>query len=97
MNKVWEEFIYRRLKREETKSGIKVKRQQSIDFWKPSLEQWSKKIRPDIVITKDGKTTIIDTKWKMINDLVPDDNDLKQMFVYNLYWDCDRNFCFIHL
>ena len=91
MNKLWEEFIYRRLKREETKSGIKVKRQQSIDFWKPTLEQWSKKIRPDIVITKDGKTTIIDTKWKMINDLVPDDNDLKQMFVYNLYWDCDRS------
>lgn len=91
MNKLWEEFVYRRLKREESKFGLIVNRQQSTHFWKPSSDQSPKKIRPDIVIKKEKKTTIIDTKWKIINDLIPDDNDLKQMFVYNLFWDCDRS------
>lgn len=91
MNKLWEEFVYRRLKREETNFGVTVRRQQSADFWKQEMAFSSKKIRPDIVITQDDKTIIIDTKWKVMTDLIPDDGDLKQMFVYNLFWNCDRS------
>ena len=34
---------------------------------------------------------IVDTKWKLIRDGRPSDADLKQMFVYNLFWQTDRS------
>jgi 5-methylcytosine-specific restriction enzyme subunit McrC len=92
MNTLWEEWVYRRLKREEGAFSITVLRQQSTDFWKGEHLPRHKTIRPDIVIkTADGKTIIIDTKWKLVNDLTPADDDLKQMFVYNLYWQCSQS------
>lgn len=89
MNKLWEEFVYRRLKKEELQVNISVLRQQSKDFWQPE-SLLSKKIRPDIILKEFDKTIVIDTKWKSYN-LTPADDDLKQMFVYNLYWKCDRS------
>ncbi len=91
MNKLWEEFVYRRFKKEEGHFGITVHRQQSADFWKPTDNYRSKTIRPDIVIKHTYKTIVLDTKWKIIEDLTPSDEDLKQMFVYNHYWDCDKS------
>jgi 5-methylcytosine-specific restriction enzyme subunit McrC len=107
MNKLWEEFVYRRLKKEEGNVFgdyrlASVKPQQSAEFWKPKTG-YTKSIRPDVVIqyTRNDqvevgdqmptKTIIIDTKWKVIDDMMPSDDDLKQMFVYNLYWDCERS------
>ena len=89
MNKLWEEFVYRRLKKEEVNSNILVQRQQSSNFWKTIYR--SKTIRPDIVISINNRNIIIDTKWKIIDDLNPADEDLKQMFTYNLFWDCDKS------
>ena len=43
------------------------------------------------MITKNNKTVIIDTKWKIIDDNRPGDDDLKQMFVYNLLWDAEKS------
>ena len=56
------------------------------------MKFWNNKlIKPDIVLKKeiDGteQTFIIDTKWKLIDSNKPSDNDLKQMYVYNMYWD----------
>lgn len=39
--------------------------------------------------TKD-QTFVIDTKWKIIEVNNPSDNDLKQMFVYNLHWKAEK-------
>jgi 5-methylcytosine-specific restriction enzyme subunit McrC len=91
MNRLWEEFVYRRLKKEEINFGISVMRQQSADFWKPEFGSKSTTIRPDIVIIQGGKTIILDTKWKVMIDPRPDDDDLKQMFVYNLFWNCEKS------
>ncbi len=109
MNKLWEEFVYRRLKKEENHFDIQVLPQQKTDFWKPSMGNWSKTIRPDVVIKyvpeiEEGqsselqsdkpanlKTLVIDTKWKRLQNLTPSDEDLKQMFVYNLFWECDKS------
>lgn len=95
MNKLWEEFVYRRLKKEEGISNITVQRQQSANFWKPDSSNYSKKIRPDIVLKyREGdieQTVVVDTKWKILQDLIPSDQDLKQMFVYNLFWGCNRS------
>jgi len=92
MNDLFEEFIYRRLRKEEYKYDdilLSITNQVSTKFWD------NKTIRPDILMSyKEGqkkKNLIIDTKWKLLDDLVPSDSDLKQMFVYNLYFSSDRS------
>jgi 5-methylcytosine-specific restriction enzyme subunit McrC len=88
MNKLWEEYIYRMLKRCET-SDVKIKEQKSKPFWE------RKTIRPDIVVeintNASTQTYVIDTKWKIPDAADPADNDLKQMFAYNLYWNAGKS------
>ena len=61
--------------------------QRSKNFWD------SKIVKPDIVLIKKStdETYIIDTKWKIIDNNKPSDADLKQMYVYNMYWDANRS------
>jgi 5-methylcytosine-specific restriction enzyme subunit McrC len=89
MNKLWEEYIYRMLLRK-MEPGFTIGFQTSQKFWE------NKTVRPDIVISKlddNGKTEkyIVDPKWKVIDIKNPSDNDLKQIFVYNLYWDANKS------
>jgi len=90
MNKLWEEYIYRMLLKTK-REDITISFQNKQKFWE------GRTIRPDIVINKkSGETTesfIIDTKWKVldINSPKPSDDDLKQMYAYNLYWDAKRS------
>jgi len=87
MNDLWEEYIYRQLSKNKpanwTISPQNVKR-----FWKLDGSNSSKTIKPDIVIHDKLKDIriILDTKWKMPENNIPADADLKQMFVYNEYW-----------
>lgn len=90
MNKLWEEFVYRRLLKS-AEGDISIARQQKKDFWWNAEDEYFKPVKPDIVITKNGKTIILDTKWKIVDDNSPGDNDLKQMFVYNLLWNADKS------
>lgn len=87
MNKLWEEYIYRVLQNDPG-SEYEISYQNFEDFWE------SKTIRPDLVLTKkndpDDKC-IIDTKWKIVEGNNPSDDDLKQMFAYNLYWDTGKS------
>jgi 5-methylcytosine-specific restriction enzyme subunit McrC len=90
MNKLWEEYIYRMLIRS-ADSNTKISFQNKKKFWE------KRTIRPDLVIsTKIGdekETFVIDTKWKMLDasNPKPSDDDLKQMYSYNLYWDAKRS------
>ena len=85
MNELWERYIYRLLSKDQDKGNYTVSAQQSMSFWE------NKKIRPDIVYQKEingeNQTFVIDTKWKLIDSNKPGDNDLKQMYVYNMYWN----------
>ena len=83
MNALWEEYIFRILQKHK-KDKEKVSRQDSKKFWK------NKCIRPDIILQIEQKTFVIDTKWKIIETNNPSDEDLKQMFVYNLHWDAEK-------
>ncbi len=83
MNTLWEKFIYRELKSQETLLGYKVFYQEKKLFWE------NRTIRPDLVIQKDGQNIVLDTKWKIPDAKGPSDEDLKQMYVYNQHWDCD--------
>lgn len=90
MNELWEEFVYRRLARS-AEEGVTVARQNRKNFWYNTTDDFHKTVKPDIVITKNSKTFILDTKWKIINDNRPGDDDLRQMFVYNLLWDAEQS------
>lgn len=86
MNDLWEEYIFRQLYRHCFR-GWSITAQKEKYFWKQTDGNRRKIIKPDIVIMANGKKIIIDTKWKLPEDNIPSDSDLKQMYVYNQYWD----------
>lgn len=83
MDALWEEYIFRILQKHKT-DEIEVSFQNSDKFWE------NKRIRPDIVLKTEYETFVIDTKWKIIEANNPSDDDLKQMFVYNLHWKAEK-------
>lgn len=90
MNKLWEEYIFRMLVKAKRK-GVTVNFQNKQMFWE------RRTIRPDLVLMYENEfgssTYIIDTKWKVLdtNFPKPSDEDLKQMFAYNLYWNAKKS------
>ena len=84
MNKLWEEYVYRTLQKHRPE-GFTVSFQNSQKFWE------NKNIRPDIIVKTKNETVVIDTKWKITETNNPSDNDLKQMFVYNLHWKAEKS------
>ncbi len=87
MNKLWEEYILQSLKKEGS-NDFMIRGQKQKVFWNNS-----KVIKPDIVLESrnKNKTFIIDTKWKVLSDGKPGDNDLKQMYAYNHRWNCTHS------
>jgi len=83
MNALWEEYIFRILQKHKT-DEMEVSFQNSDKFWE------NKRIRPDIVLKTKDDIFVIDTKWKIIEANNPSDDDLKQMFVYNLHWEAEK-------
>lgn len=92
MNRLFEEYVYRILKKDEglfPAINLKIRPQQSRVLWQ------SRRIRPDIVLEfkKQGEMEkiIIDTKWKILTDYTPSDEDLRQMYTYNLHMDAMKS------
>jgi 5-methylcytosine-specific restriction enzyme subunit McrC len=87
MNSLWEEYILVKLKEKETEN-LKIYGQDNKYFWNGIT------IRPDIIIEKnegsETRTIVIDTKWKKIDNSKPSTNDLRQMYVYNDYWNAQK-------
>ncbi|MDR3001838.1 MAG: McrC family protein [Fibromonadaceae bacterium] len=89
MNKLWEKFVYISLKR--NLKNYEINEQVKRPFW--SCESKSKKIIPDIVINKNKDNCIVlDAKWKILDGNVKDlsDGDLKQAFVYSVYFKAQK-------
>ena len=82
MNRLWEVWVLKVLKRELQPLGFKVESQINEKFWE-TREQYRKYIKPDMMITSpEGVKTIVDTKWKTPVVGQPSDNDLRQIFAY---------------
>ncbi|MEM6965325.1 MAG: restriction endonuclease, partial [Bacteroidota bacterium] len=79
MNVLFEEYVYRQLKRLENENLV-VQRQQRKPFFQ------RRKIQPDILLTFFGKNYVLDTKWKVLRAAKPSIADLKQIYVYNQYF-----------
>jgi 5-methylcytosine-specific restriction enzyme subunit McrC len=89
MNKLWEEYIYRMLIKD-IPVGYEIIYQDGQEFWE------NRTIRPDLVIHRsfaDGKkeTYLIDTKWRIPENNQPSDDELKQLYAYNMYWEASRS------
>ena len=82
MNSLWEEYVLVKMKRAALKmEDTEVYSQSSKEFWQGIT------IRPDIVVKKPEQVFVIDTKWKNIQNFKPSTQDLRQMYVYNEYWE----------
>ncbi|MDD2716800.1 MAG: restriction endonuclease [Candidatus Wallbacteria bacterium] len=88
MEKLFEEFVYRLLYRYK-ESDWEVTAQTSRKFWK--TDNCTKHIRPDILLKYSGKNLIIDTKWKVPKQGIASDDDLKQMYAYNQFYDAEHS------
>lgn len=81
MNALWEQYILAKLRSVKRNDLQTVLGQRQKPFW------GSISVRPDIVLQTTKGTFIIDTKWKNIDDDKPSVDDLRQIFVYNEYWE----------
>lgn len=84
MNNLWEEFILKEVQKACVNTTIEVSGQESKSFW------GNNSLRPDIVLRKDGKTYIIDTKWKRPEKSSASVNDLRQMYAYCRFWNAEK-------
>ncbi|WPQ63406.1 hypothetical protein SIO70_00830 [Chitinophaga sancti] len=93
MNMLWEEFIYHRIQKAAAGyAHMRVYRQSKKDFWYHNEYRSYKKVKPDIVVEMGEEIYILDTKWKVVDGDMPGDDDLKQLFVYNLLWNARQSF-----
>ncbi|MBI2392027.1 MAG: hypothetical protein HYV09_20715 [Deltaproteobacteria bacterium] len=83
MNVLWERYVAA-LFRKAAGRRFTVRTQEGRGFWR-AAGSTERTVRPDIVVeSEDGSVVLIaDTKWKLVREGVPSDDDLKQMFVYN--------------
>lgn len=83
MNLLWEQFVYVSLRK--AKSFGKVESQVPRRFWESSSGS-RVTLRPDIVIRYNDEVIVLDTKWKILKNLKPSVEDLRQMFAYGQYF-----------
>lgn len=85
MNKLFEEYVYRLLRKAAIPMGILVQNQQSLPFWRRHS------LRPDLLITyPDGEMVVVDTKWKDLAGRQPSSGDLRQIYAYNLQFGTQK-------
>tara|TARA_R110002050_G_scaffold20348_1_gene57689 strand:- start:78264 stop:79517 length:1254 start_codon:yes stop_codon:yes gene_type:complete len=86
MNVLWEEYVYHILKKN-VSIEFEVLAQRRHKFWETKI------VKPDIVLKnkETNQVFVIDTKWKVIDNKKPADNDLKQMYVYNHHWNSSHS------
>lgn len=93
MEKVFESYISQCIKRNSLFNKYEIKTQDSNYYLISNPKKF--KLKPDIVMRKDGKTIILDTKWKLLNQ---DSNnnygisqsDLYQMYAYAKKYNSDK-------
>jgi 5-methylcytosine-specific restriction enzyme subunit McrC len=84
MNKLWEEYVFIKLRNEFSGSPYTLFCQDQKNFWGNS------RLRPDIVVYNNNSKKveiIIDTKWKIVNNTDISVHDLRQMYTYSKFWN----------
>jgi len=91
MNALFERFVFAEMKRAERHFGdfqLQLSAQKSRKFW------GGKKLRPDILaeflVEGEPRRMILDTKWKTLQVPQPGNEDLRQMYAYNLHFGSQK-------
>jgi 5-methylcytosine-specific restriction enzyme subunit McrC len=95
MNRLWEQYLLRTLKRLYEPLGWEVTKPRSKTFWKGTNTKSS--MEPDILIKVSGKGIIVlDAKWKRPNGR-PAGADLRQLYAYAQYYGATHTLlCYPH-
>ncbi|MFT4761927.1 MAG: 5-methylcytosine-specific restriction enzyme subunit McrC [Paraglaciecola sp.] len=65
--------------------NFQVSRQQQKPFWQRRY------LRPDVLVKFADKSVVIDTKWKVLKRVSPSMEDLRQMYVYQQYFEAKKS------
>ncbi|WP_019670782.1 McrC family protein [Eudoraea adriatica] len=84
MNALWEEYVFKMLRKASEGTGIEVTAHDQKPFWGYNS------LRPDIVLCRGAKTYIIDTKWKRPTNSAASIHDLRQMYAYCRFWNAEK-------
>lgn len=92
MNLLWERFVYSSLQKElkQMIPSVNISAQVVKYFWKPE-SGYRTRVIPDIKLTlENGRTYILDTKWKNLSGVKPSTEDLRQLYVYHEYFEASK-------
>jgi len=88
MNMLWERFVYASL-RKYALPTLHLTAQNQFFFWQPKNGS-RVSMKPDILIEANGKKAILDTKWKNLQGYNPSPEDLRQMYVYQAFYEAEK-------
>ena len=87
MNTLFEQYIAKQcIRASKQVENLKIGIQESKKFWE------NKYIQPDLVFAFDEENVVADTKWKLAQTNNPSSADLKQIYVYSIYWQARVSF-----
>lgn len=89
MNLLWENYMYYVLRKAGAQMGIKVYGQQKKLFWHHE-DDWDLQLKPDLVLEKNNRKVVIDTKWKYDSKISI--QDVRQMYAYGDYFEANENY-----
>ncbi len=79
MNRLYEDYIYQLLS-EALAPHEQLERQGSRPFWA------NKTLRPDFLLKIGRMKIVLDAKWKLLDRPMPEDQDLRQIYVYQRHF-----------
>lgn len=83
MEEIFESYVAHILKKSLSNANVSAQDRMYSLFDRTSETKGGYRLRPDIVVRYDvGRTTIVDTKWKILDPSGPSQTDLYQMYVY---------------
>ncbi|WP_018624872.1 5-methylcytosine restriction system specificity protein McrC [Kangiella aquimarina] len=90
MNELWETWLLFALKNKyKGSTDTKVLGKKVKSFWKSTNTNHTKQLETDILVEHKGELIVLDAKWKT-PEMLPSDNDIKQMFAYNRLWGSNK-------
>lgn len=90
MNLLWESYIIKMLSMasHNWETECKINPHEKRGFWEHPNQ--SLHLIPDIIVRNNGKTYILDTKWKYQKDTTTE--DVRQMYAYGNYWGANERY-----